>query len=287
MTAKQAVDQAEAKLAPWVRNPCGLVSLWDMIAGPFGAQIAQFIESLVRVEETLNLKAMSGDTRNLVKDFADAVFDPPIKFAEPFAASFNLKTVRSHIERIRSEESFGVNPQRAAQLLRGLVERFVEELEHRQFFYIGDDCTDVFKRPWSKWGAVPDKFPSTRFDISEAGKCLIFDRGTAAVFHLMRVLGHGIRALGDDLEIPSQSNSNWSVQLDLIEKRVTKQMPPTDPKAVNRKFYQEAVMQFRLFKDAVRNHAMHELAMYNTAQAEGHQRAVNDFMQHLATRLSE
>jgi hypothetical protein len=42
---------------------------------------------------------------------------------------------------------------------------------------------------------------SASFDIEEAGKCLAFDRGTATVMHLMRVLEVGLKALAKVLQI--------------------------------------------------------------------------------------
>ena len=49
---------------------------------------------------------------------------------------------------------------------------------------------------------VFDRFAIANDDIAEAGKCLALERGTATVFHLMRVMEVGLRALGKELGIP-------------------------------------------------------------------------------------
>ena len=171
--------------------------------------------------------------------------------------------------------------------LDDLDRRIRDELEERHLIFVSPGKSDLYDAPLTAWGRVPDEFPSAIFDIDEASKCLALDRGTASVFHQMRVLERGLRLLAGDLSVELSYHPNWSEAIDLIEKRVTKQMPPSDPKAKHRQFYQQAVMQFRLFKDAVRNYVTHESATYNSRQSEGCYRAVNDFMQHLATRLSE
>ncbi len=46
---------------------------------------------------------------------------------------------------------------------------------------------------------VPEHFPEAKKDIMEAGNCLAAECGTAAVFHLMRVVELGLRGLCKDL----------------------------------------------------------------------------------------
>src|SRR5262249_39536541 len=49
---------------------------------------------------------------------------------------------------------------------------------------------------------VATKFVPANQDIEEAGKCLALSRGTATVFHLMRVMEAGLKALAKPLGIP-------------------------------------------------------------------------------------
>jgi hypothetical protein len=76
-----------------------------------------------------------------------------------------------------------------------------EELEEALFFHIGADrvrlCFNrkrdkgitelIVKTPEEVFGvAAIASFPSTTFDIGEAYRSFLFDRGTACVFHLPR-----------------------------------------------------------------------------------------------------
>ncbi len=66
---------------------------------------------------------------------------------------------------------------------------------------------------------VADRFPRAQVDIEEAGICLAFHRGTACVFHLMRVLEVALQVLGADLNIP-KPDRNWQNLLNEIDKAV-------------------------------------------------------------------
>ncbi len=51
---------------------------------------------------------------------------------------------------------------------------------------------------------VRTAFPSAAFDIEQAGNCLAVEANMAAIYHLLRVAEHGLRALARDrrIEIP-------------------------------------------------------------------------------------
>ena len=61
-------------------------------------------------------------------------------------------------------------------------------------------------------------FPGANTDIMEAGKCLAFERPTAAVLHLMRALEHPLRTMADALSVPVKDN--WNKILTDIQNKV-------------------------------------------------------------------
>jgi hypothetical protein len=72
------------------------------------------------------------------------------------------------------------------------------------------------------------KFPSAAFDLDEAGKCLAFERPTAAVFHLMRLMEIGLKATARCLGIPDPIKArerNWGEILRKIEAQTTAKWP--------------------------------------------------------------
>ncbi|NBB25945.1 hypothetical protein GVM20_12485 [Porphyrobacter sp. SLTP] len=71
-------------------------------------------------------------------------------------------------------------------------------------------------------------FPSASFEVEEAAKCIAFGRYTASVFHAMRMLEIGIRALSKRLGIPDPtkpSEKNWGKILTAIKAQIDQLWP--------------------------------------------------------------
>lgn len=169
-----------------------------------------------------------------------------------------------------------------------LCKRLKDEM-HSRLFYSVDLDKQRFVTETNLFGdAVGNQFPSATLDIEEAGKCIAFERWTASVMHSMRILQFGLNALARDLGI-SCDDSNWRVVIDQIEaavKKVGKHTSGPDWKQ-KEQFCSEAALQFRHFKNAWRNHVMHARQSYDEERATAIFHHVEEFMKHLATRLSE
>jgi hypothetical protein len=77
----------------------------------------------------------------------------------------------------------------AAEMLRSLHERIIDELSSRTFLSIPSLRAELFDNPTPFGDAVASRFPDASYDIGEAAKCYALNRHTGAVFHLMRVQG--------------------------------------------------------------------------------------------------
>ena len=115
-------------------------------------------------------------------------------------------------------------------------------------------------------------------DIEEAGNCLATDNGTAAVFHLMRVMECGLKALGKELGIPYAPS--W-------ESYINQTPHPKRPRKVkkNLKFYKEILGDLQSVKFVWRNPTMHIDRKYSPDEAEEIFKSVRRFMQRLAAFL--
>jgi hypothetical protein len=156
-------------------------------------------------------------------------------------------------------------------------------LNDAKFKYYGWCDVFVFKT------AVTTKYPMVTFDIDEAGKCFALGRHDACVFHVMRILQLGINSLAKSLGIAFEY-ANWDRVLNDIEaaiKRIERGDTKTPDWRHDQTFYSEAALQFRHFKDAWRNHAIHARVNYNQEKAEQILRHVAEFMEHLANHLAE
>lgn len=147
--------------------------------------------------------------------------------------------------------------------------------------------------------SVKAAFPSAAEDIKEAGNCIAVDCGTAAVFHLMRAVEWGIRALCVDLGIltvPRKTAtipiefSEWDKMLDQVYPAVESKinaMAPGPQKQDCQEFYFPLLFDIRGFKDAFRNHVMHTRRTYSQKAADDVLDYVHRFLVLLSTKISE
>ena len=138
---------------------------------------------------------------------------------------------------------------------------------------------------------IATSFPSTTYDITEAGNCLATERATAAVFHLVRIIEVGLRALGKTLNEPHldpNRNPTWEAILTRCDAELRKPRKDRSPDwQTNEDFYTEATARLRSVKDAWRNPTMHVDKKYTPDEAQDIYNAVRTFMRHLATKLKE
>jgi hypothetical protein len=152
---------------------------------------------------------------------------------------------------------------------------------------------------------VAQAFPSAIPDIREAGNCLAAECNTAAVFHLMRVVEWGLRALCVDLgfrRVKSKfkksgklhyspiAYSEWEKLLDELQDRADAKISRLR-RGVNKQntqqFYYPALQDIRGIRDAWRNHTMHTRDEYNHEDADAILTHVKRLMGTLATRVAE
>jgi len=134
------------------------------------------------------------------------------------------------------------------------------------------------------------KFPAIRLDADEAAKCFATERYTASVFHLMRIMEVGLRALGASLNDPSldpKTNPSWEKILLRGDKELQKHLADRSPEwRSDESFFSTAQANLRAVKDAWRNSTLHVETNHNRDSAEDISKAVRAFMRHLATKLS-
>jgi len=165
---------------------------------------------------------------------------------------------------------------------------FYAELRKRLFVFVPPHFAGAFEQEALFGEEVNRAFPSATRDIREAGTCLALGLGTACVFHSMRVLEHGLRALAEALGL-TFSVEQWLVIIKQIESKICalENLPKSQQRIRDQEFYSGAAKNFRYFKDAWRNHVMHGKEHYDEREANTVLEHVNDFMTHLSTRLKE
>ncbi|HEY2975871.1 MAG TPA: hypothetical protein VGJ48_25375 [Pyrinomonadaceae bacterium] len=174
--------------------------------------------------------------------------------------------------------------------LRSLRERVFDELDNNFFLVIPRTKAQYYHFTHPLFDvAISKAFPDSWDDVWAAGRCFALDEWTACVFHLMRVAEHGLRSLADRIGVTFASPpelENWKNIIDLIEKKIKEleALPKSVKKSEDLKFYSDAAVQFRYFKDAWRNHVSHSRENYDERKASSVLDHVLEFMRELASR---
>jgi hypothetical protein len=180
--------------------------------------------------------------------------------------------------------------QRLAWELDELWQAIKRDLFARTFIHIPPGADEYLNREALFGPLVNEKFPKAVDDIREAGSCYATGNYTASVFHLMRAVEYGLRALAKKLKVklPKPVDlTEWGGLLAAIEVEIKKieLSPRTHKRDRDLEFFHGAAAQFRHFKNAWRNHVMHTRSMYDERQAMSVMAHVREFMQHIATRV--
>ena len=143
------------------------------------------------------------------------------------------------------------------EVVDDISRRIEDELKGKLFLYIQPEKAKLYDPPKPLFGeAVAKSFPSASDDIAEAGKCLAADRGTAAVFHLMRVMEVGLKTLSKQLAIPYAPS--WNSYLKKIAEQLEFKWKDKTPEwKKDEGFYSEAAAHLGAVKFAFRNPTMH------------------------------
>lgn len=184
-------------------------------------------------------------------------------------------------------------------------EAILADLKKTKFLSISAGRADFVDNPKVLGDAVLKAFPKAGPDIAEAGNCLAAECNTAAVFHLMRVVEWGLRALCVHLGFRKAKNkfkksgaisyvpieySEWEKMLDQLNVKVDAKMTKLGKgkiKQAHQEFYYPALQDIRGIRDAWRNHVMHSRSEYNRSDADAVLSHVRRIMTVLATRVKE
>ena len=179
-----------------------------------------------------------------------------------------------------------------AERIKEISVRIQDELQLCLFMHIPSDNEGFYNDPRGKFGKdTLDKFPSIVSDVEAAGKCYATGNSTASVFHLMRVMECGLRALGKSLKderLDPKRNPSWETILSKCDDEMKKPIKDrAEQWRTDNNFYSEATANIRAVKDAWRNPTMHVEQSYDQDQALAVFNAVKAFMRHISGKLSD
>jgi len=224
----------------------------------------------------------------------------------------SVSTIQEAIEWFDGQESEGAV---LAAHLAHVQATINARMPYVRFFILANDRLKYYDNLEIFGDQVVSKFPSAKFDITEALNCLALERNTAAVFHLMRVAEWGMRALAADLGVkgvpknrkavskaavaslpPTRTKytpiefSEWEKILQELSNSVAQKMQNTkrgSKKQALQEFYYPVLQDIQAIKDAYRNHVMHTRRVYSQEDADAVLSHVLRIMKVLATKVSE
>lgn len=219
--------------------------------------------------------------RKAVDELAEQVKDVPLSLSlkeqiRRFQADLNPK---SPIQLTGRERLF---------LVRELHNNLLQELAQHLYLLVSAEHKWMFLEPERWFGEqMATRFSDALIDMRDAAKCFALSQWTATVFHAMRVLEHGLRALAARLNVTFTvpiELEQWRNIIDRIEKEIRQQeaQPKSTERSKELQFCAECASHFWYFKEAWRNHVSHSRVNYDPAQAERVLWHVRDFMRALA-----
>jgi hypothetical protein len=168
-----------------------------------------------------------------------------------------------------------------------IIDVVKSEIRNRLLVFIPQERAKYFEKEVS-WRSA---FPEAAMDFQSAYKCYAAGEPTAAVFHAMRALEHGLRALVEDIgfALPKPIDTlQWANIIDQINAGIKRKREEKrggeNPKI---EFWSSAAANFFLFKEAWRNKVSHARITYPESDGEKITNAVDDFMARLANQLGE
>jgi hypothetical protein len=169
-------------------------------------------------------------------------------------------------------------------MLHELIHRIRDELSLSHFLLVSAGKTEFLDQPAPFGPTVNFILPDAREDILEAVKCYALERNTACVFHLMRAVEVGLKALCEHTGETLPENPNWGQVISTTDKALQiSGSAKQDPQRVAASA--EALAYLRIIKDAWRNPTMHVTRSYDEEQALDILRASRRFLQELAKIL--
>jgi hypothetical protein len=270
-------------------------SLWDMIEFKIGRFVAcagritawhQMALTVQQQGQAMRLDARGfDDLKSAVSDMLEIGRDCDLdvvahwaKEAKEELERFSLKPNDTHVE-------FQAGPLiRLSGSIGRLQDAIIGQSQSRFMLLLDARAKERWEPSRPTFGDdFKNRFQTLQYDLGEAGKCLALGRGTATIFHLMRIMEGGLRAIRSCLGAPSLADRNWGAILKQIKDAITARGSGWS----EREPFQEMYASLDAVKDAWRNPTMHIENKYTEEEAEHVFAMVRGFMQKIAAKFDE
>jgi hypothetical protein len=183
----------------------------------------------------------------------------------------------------------------AALEIRCIKKSFDAEIESRLFLFVLPHRTPYFSDGLMMGGEIQEiveslesSWPNAIFDALEAGNCFAFERFTACVHHLAKVVEFGLVSFTAFAGVEEADRLNWNKALEKAHKNLReKQGNFAHVSHEDEQYYSEVLGLLRNFKTAWRNPSSHIPMIFEEPKAKALFSITKTTMQHLTKRFRE
>ena len=272
-------------------DSCRLWSLWEMLK----LKVASFYEVSTNLQEFQSLTKYGNWNKDEILEPNNKSHLGPMAIA--LGQHLNVlgakNTAKAAIRLSHVISKPGSTWGEVAEMQDHLDLRLLDEMSDKNVLVL-DGREEAFFNPEVPLfgGDFDTKFKTDGiFELDEGAKCMALGRPTAGVFHLMRVLELGIRAIARCLQIPDPlkpAERNWGHILKEIWSGIEEKWPKaSDRMAGDGALFEALFASLDAVKNPWRNATMHVENKYTDDEADHIFIAVKGFMKKLASRMDE
>jgi hypothetical protein len=178
------------------------------------------------------------------------------------------------------------------QLAINISKTLERELKLKLVFVIDPSRANYYNPIEPLFGRnIENQFPGLIADIDQAGKCYACDLNTASVFHTIRCLEAGIRAIARCLSISDPitgADRNWSNVSTVIRNEMEKKWPKSSGRiSGDAAIFDQIYGSLSGMTNPYRNATMHLDKNYSASDAIHIMELVKGLMNHIASRMDE
>ena len=197
-----------------------------------------------------------------------------------------IKTLEKQLKTGTADRREGVLRARLGAIAEGIQ----NNLNDRKFMYMPPEEASYWNNPEIFGRYFILSFPEkAAFEMLEAGKCFAAARGTACVFHCMRVAEYALRKLARRLRVTIGDRGkkcpleygDWNKVITAIRNKIgeIRRFPAGPAREKQLQFYSSAADHCEYMKDIWRNELMHTRRFYSRSETLGVLNRVRDFIE--------
>lgn len=216
--------------------------------------------------ETLRISMLVGTFSDEIRTIEKAreAFQNNRSALEACGLTLSLQALDRLDEKLKSG---GIDKKLLASESGAVLQRLLDEMPTKRFFVTSRHLSRTASDPFGV--EVSKAFPESAADISEAQLCIWNERGTAAVFHLMRVVERYVKFLGRKLKVSIDTEtSNWAQITAQVDKAVRSLPLSTKRQREKRDRLAATIAHLNAVRIAWRNPVMHPKSHYNIEEAQ-------------------